>query len=234
MIHQMRLSVVVVALGTSLFSRENDTNSGKRGIYESPPDRYVSSSFPAKCRDLGLGRPGIWVRAQGSWNNTFSLRELRLNFLSHFRDMNKLLALNPKPHARPSEAQKSRHASLLFQIQYLHYGLILAPILKLFNLVDVSDIFHFFCSGEWKGEFEAPGRGGGAIFYGKSQGGGGGLPGGWGRGGEGPGGCLRGIWVGGLNIFFGAEIPTKLSSGFRFWELINSAFKRPNFAEMFI
>ena len=34
-------------------------------------------------------------------------------------------------------------------------------------LVDVSDIFYFFCSGEGKGECEAPG-GGGAIFYGKS------------------------------------------------------------------
>ena len=39
------------------------------------------------------------------------------------------------------------------------------------GLADVSDIF-FFCLGEGKGECEAPG-GGGAIFYGKSQEGGG-------------------------------------------------------------
>ena len=32
------------------------------------------------------------------------------------------------------------------------------------NLVDVSDIF-FFCSGEGKGESEAPAGGGAATFY---------------------------------------------------------------------
>ena len=32
---------------------------------------------------------------------------------------------------------------------------------------------------------------------------------GGGGGGEGPGGCLQGIGGGELNIFFGAEIPTK-------------------------
>ena len=49
------------------------------------------------------------------------------------------------------------------------------------NLVDVSNIFIFFCSGEGKGESRATGRG-----------------------------CLQKIlWGGGLNIFFGAEMPTK-------------------------
>ena len=45
-------------------------------------------------------------------------------------------------------------------------------------LVDVSEIFNFFCSGEGKGESEATGRGGGRLFYWKSQEGGCGvLPG---------------------------------------------------------
>ena len=39
-------------------------------------------------------------------------------------------------------------------------------------LVDVSDIFFFFCSGEWKGEPEEPG-GGGDNFLLKIPGGGG-------------------------------------------------------------
>ena len=57
-------------------------------------------------------------------------------------------------------------------------------------LVDVSDIFYFFCLGGGKGECEASGGGGGFDFCWKSQEGGG-FPG---RGGaEGPGGCLRRI-----------------------------------------
>ena len=47
----------------------------------------------------------------------------------------------------------------------------------------------FFCSGEGKGESEAPGGGRDDSLL--KMLGGGGLPGGWGRGGEGPGGCLR-------------------------------------------
>ena len=66
--------------------------------------------------------------------------------------------------------------------------------------MDVSDCFYFFRSGG--------GEGGGQVgcFIQKSKEGGGLLGGG--RGVEGPGGCLRGIG-GGLNIFFGAKIPTK-------------------------
>ena len=39
-----------------------------------------------------------------------------------------------------------------------------------------------------------------------------------GAGGKGPGGCRRGMWGGGggLNIFFGAEIPTKCAIN-NFW-----------------
>ena len=65
--------------------------------------------------------------------------------------------------------------------------------------VDVSDIFFFFCSGEGKGESEGW-EGRGTIVHGKCQEGGV-SPAGAG-GGEGPGGCLRGIGRGGLNIFF--------------------------------
>ena len=76
-------------------------------------------------------------------------------------------------------------------------------------LVDVSDIFIFFCLGEGKGESEAPGGWGGGFFNVKSQEGGGSPE--W--VGAGPGGCLRAIWGGGLNIFFfGAEIPQRVVS----------------------
>ena len=39
------------------------------------------------------------------------------------------------------------------------------PRLSQHCLVDVSDIFIFFCSGRGKGESEAPGGGGGLICY---------------------------------------------------------------------
>ena len=66
-------------------------------------------------------------------------------------------------------------------------------------MVDVSDIFYFFCSGRGKGESEAPGGGRGRFFFLKIQEGG--SPGGGGA--EGPGGSLRRIGElgGGLNIF---------------------------------
>ena len=55
------------------------------------------------------------------------------------------------------------------------------------NLVDVSDIFYLFSAlGRGKGESEAPGGGGGLFAENPRRGG---LPGGWGRGGERPGGC---------------------------------------------
>ena len=57
------------------------------------------------------------------------------------------------------------------------------------SLVDVSDIFFFFCLGEGNGESEARG-GGGRFLSGQSQEGGG-SPGGWGRRGEGREGVCR-------------------------------------------
>ena len=63
--------------------------------------------------------------------------------------------------------------------------------------MDLSDILYFSLLGGGEGQPEEPGIGGGG-FYWKSQEMG---------GGEGPGGCLWGI--GGVNIFFGAEAPTK-------------------------
>ena len=71
-----------------------------------------------------------------------------------------------------------------------------------FVLVDVSDIFYFFCSGRGKGgvQCEASGGGGRVRFLLKIPGGG---PGGGGA--EGPGGCLWRIGEsggGGLDIFF--------------------------------
>ena len=60
------------------------------------------------------------------------------------------------------------------------------------TLVDVSDIFYFFLLGEGEG-----GRGAGRT-----------------EGAEGPGGCLRRIGKlggGGQNIFFGAEMSTKIT-----------------------
>ena len=76
-------------------------------------------------------------------------------------------------------------------------------------LVDVLDIFYFFCSGERKEESEAPGGGVGSVFHCKSWAGGGFQ-------GEGKGGVARGregvcreFLGGGANYFLGAEIPTK-------------------------
>ena len=76
------------------------------------------------------------------------------------------------------------------------------------RLVDVS-IFFFFCSGEGKGEREAPG-GGGAIFHGNSQGGGGSRVGGGGGARSREVVCGEG---GGLNIFFpGPKCPPRAKS----------------------
>ena len=73
----------------------------------------------------------------------------------------------------------------------------------------VSDIFHiFFCWGEGKGESEALGGGGERFFIENPRRGGGVSRAGRG-GGEGPGGCLRGIrgGGGGLKIFFRGRNP---------------------------
>ena len=66
--------------------------------------------------------------------------------------------------------------------------------------MDALDIFYFFCSGEGKGKSGATGRGGGSVFLienprrGVSQ-----------RGGaRGPGVSAGNL--GGVNIFFGAEM----------------------------
>ena len=68
--------------------------------------------------------------------------------------------------------------------------------------MDVLDIFNFFCSGEGKG-VRGPRKGvGGVGFLLKMPGGGGVSQQRGGGGAEGPGGCLRGIWGGGVNIFF--------------------------------
>ena len=73
--------------------------------------------------------------------------------------------------------------------------------LTFFGLVDVSDIFYFFCSGGGQGEFEAAMKGGGSVFFIEDPRGGGSPKrrGGGPRGREpqGPGGYLRGIWGGG-------------------------------------
>ena len=78
------------------------------------------------------------------------------------------------------------------------------------TLVDVSDIFYFFCSGEGKAESGASGRGGGRFLMKIPGGGGGCRPGG--MGGE-AGGCLRGIFGGGggLNIFFWGRNPHQVT-----------------------
>ena len=69
-------------------------------------------------------------------------------------------------------------------------------------LVDVSDIFYFFCSGEGKGESEVQGRGGGGLrFLLKIPGGG--SPGERrGRGARGREGVCGESGGGGVNIFF--------------------------------
>ena len=66
---------------------------------------------------------------------------------------------------------------------------------------DVSDIFYFFCLAAGKGSSEAPGQGGGVRFLLKIPEGGGVWERGWGAGGRGAGGCLRGNWGGGAKYF---------------------------------
>ena len=61
---------------------------------------------------------------------------------------------------------------------------------NILSLVDVSDIFFFSARGRGKGSPRGR-EGGGGDFSWKVPGGG--LPGWWARGGEGRGGCLRGI-----------------------------------------
>ena len=69
-----------------------------------------------------------------------------------------------------------------------------------FFLVDVSDIFYFFCSGEGRGT-GATERGGGSVFFIENPRRGGESPK-WGGGREGRE-CLRGIWgSGGAKYFF--------------------------------
>ena len=77
-------------------------------------------------------------------------------------------------------------------------------------LVDVSEIFYFFCSGEGKGESEAPGRGGGSVFF-MDNPRRGALPNG--GGGRGAGRVFAGnLGGGGAKYFFlRAVIPTRIS-----------------------
>ena len=89
-------------------------------------------------------------------------------------------------------------------------------ILLTFSLVDVSDIFYFSARGKGRGSPRCRegggGGGGGRLFVENPRRRG--SPGRVGQGGEGPGGCLRGI-SGGRGpdfFFFSAEIPTKFSS----------------------
>ena len=83
-------------------------------------------------------------------------------------------------------------------------GLALLQKVAFHFLVDVSDIFYFSCSGEGKGESEAPGRWGGDFLL-KIPGGG--SPSRVGAGGRGAGRVFAGIFGGGgVNIFFWGRI----------------------------
>ena len=77
-------------------------------------------------------------------------------------------------------------------------------------LVGVSDILYFFLVGEGAGGVRGAGEVGGVAFLSKIPGGGGVSRRGRGRG---AGVCRElGNWRGGrVNIFFGAEMPIKLS-----------------------
>ena len=79
------------------------------------------------------------------------------------------------------------------------------PNFSLFILVDISDMFYFSARGSGKG-VRGAGRGRGDDFLLKIPGGGG-VPGGWGRGGEGLGGCLRVIGGGAKYFFSGPKFP---------------------------
>ena len=77
--------------------------------------------------------------------------------------------------------------------------------------MDVSDIFNFFLLGGGEGGVRGTRKGRGVGFFLKIPGGGGGLAA-EGGGVEGPGGCLCGMWGGGLNIFFRGRNSHKLVS----------------------
>ena len=82
-------------------------------------------------------------------------------------------------------------------------------VIHQYILVDVSDIFSFFCSGRGNGGVRGVGKGGGVDSYQKSQEGGGDFSR---RGAEGPGGCAAnwGIWGGGAKYFFsGPKCPPR-------------------------
>ena len=80
-------------------------------------------------------------------------------------------------------------------------------------LVDVSDIFNFFCSGEGKGESGATGREGGRFFFLKIPGGGGVIQEGVGVG-EGTGrvsaGNLGELGGGAKYFFSGPKCPPRI------------------------
>ena len=92
--------------------------------------------------------------------------------------------------------------------------------------MDVSDIFSFFCSGERKGKWEAPGRGWSVLPLR--------IPGGGGvfqeRGGpEGPGGCLRGNGRGGGSIFLsGPKFPQGRNNLREFFSVIEGLITSPH------
>ena len=67
--------------------------------------------------------------------------------------------------------------------------------------------YFFFCLGGGEGGVRGAGVGGEDSFTENPRRGG--LRAGGGGGGEGPGRCFAGNLEGGLNIFLGAEIPTK-------------------------
>ena len=90
-----------------------------------------------------------------------------------------------------------RRANLSFK------GLLLQPLF----LVDVSDILNFFLLGGGEGGVRGDREGRSRLSVENPTGGGVSQDGG--RGPRGPGGCLQGILGGGLNIFFGAELPAK-------------------------
>ena len=76
------------------------------------------------------------------------------------------------------------------------------------NSVDVSDIFYFSARGSGEGPPRRREGGRGDVFFENPRRGG--VSQEKGRGGEEPGGYLRGIrGGGGAKYFFGAEIPTK-------------------------
>ena len=120
------------------------------------------------------------------------------------RQKQHILAILRQKKGKGKEQKKTRpELVVLFWVKNYTFPPILSTSLpKTKAEKEALAFFIFFLLGEREKKGGRPGGVGGDEFSWKIPGGGGGFPGGWGQGGDGQGGCLRGIWGGGGHLFF--------------------------------